>query len=140
MLERVLAPVGSARVRQFVTFLAGSAVGLAIDLVGFQVLVLVGLEPWKANAISSTLSITAVYLLVTRYSFGVGTAFSTYILFLAWYGSSIVVFSTLIQFATSLNDWRPLAWKLMSVPFSFGCNYAFSRFLFTPRLRTAGRR
>lgn len=126
------------RLREFFAFFWGSAVGLAIDLVGFQGLVWVGLLPWQANAISSTVSITAVYLLVTRFSFGARSQMSTYVLFVAWYGSSIVVFSLIIQFAVSTFDWQPLVCKLLSVPVSFALNYFFSRFLFRRGGRVSG--
>lgn len=122
--------------REFLAFFGGSAVGLAIDLVGFQVLVLLGLPPWQANAISSALSITAVYVVVTRYSFGVAPRLSTYFLFFAWYGLSIVAFSGLIQLAVSLTEWYPLVWKLISVPCSFTLNYIFSTFLLRSRLKS----
>lgn len=118
------------RLQEFLAFFSGSAVGLAIDLVGFQVLVWVGLLPWQANAISSTASISAVYLLVTRFSFGARPRATTYLMFVAWYGSSIVMFSLVIQFAVSTFGWQPLACKLASVPVSFALNYLFSRFLF----------
>lgn len=125
--------------REFMTFLGGSAVGLTIDLVGFQLLLVSGLEPWLANMISSSASITTVYLLVSRYSFGTGTRLSTYTAFLAWYTMSILTFSMLIQFAVSETDWHPFLWKLISVPVSFLLNYTFSRFLFrTPGTGTEG--
>ncbi len=125
-----MAAVARFDVRQFLTFFGGSAAGLAIDLVGFQVLVLLGLAPWQANAISSTVSITAVYLVVTRYAFGVSTQLGTYVLFFAWYAGSVALFSTLIQVANSSFGGEPFGWKLLSVPVSFALNYTFSRFLF----------
>lgn len=123
------------RVRRFFAFFAGSAAGLAIDLIGFAILVAVGVAPWLSNGISSFASITAVYLLVTRYSFGVGTKATTYIAFVAWYSASIVLFSFLIQTLTSATDLSPYLWKLCSVPFSFALNYLFSLFLFRGRGR-----
>jgi putative flippase GtrA len=119
--------------RQFLGFFAGSLAGLIIDLLGFWILTHAGLEPWLANAISSTLSISAVYLIVTRYSFQVGTAASTYAMFFGWYAGMIVLFSFLIQLASSNWGLDPFIWKLLSIPLSFGMNYLFSRFLFTPR-------
>lgn len=127
--------IGILRSREFWMFFGGSAAGLAVDLLGFQVLVSLGLEPWLANGISSFVSISVVYLLVTRYSFGVGTRVSTYILFVAWYSASIILFSTLIQLAVSSFGGVPFLWKLATVPVSFGLNYLFSRFLFLPRQR-----
>jgi putative flippase GtrA len=119
--------------RQFLGFFVGSLAGLIIDLLGFRVLLAAGLVPWLANAISSALAVTAVYLIVTRYSFQVDTAASTYALFFGWYAGMIVLFSFLIQLASSNWGLDPFIWKLLSVPFSFGMNFLFSRFLFTPR-------
>lgn len=118
--------------RQFLSFFGGSAVGLLIDLVGFQLLVLAGLLPWQANAISSTLALTAVYFLVARFAFAAEARVRTYLLFFAWYGTNIVVFSSLIQLAVTLTDGPPLGFKLASIPVSFAANYLFSRVLFRP--------
>jgi putative flippase GtrA len=119
------------RTRAFFAFFGGSAVGLAIDLIGFQVLVFLGLPPWLANAVSSTVSITAVYLLVSRYAFAASVKVGSYLLFLGWYGLSIFTFSTLIQVASAQLGGAPIMWKLLSVPLSFALNYLFSRFLFS---------
>jgi putative flippase GtrA len=118
------------RTREFFAFFGGSAVGLAVDLLGFQLLVLVGLPPWLANTVSSTVSITAVYLLVSRYAFAASAKVFSYLLFLGWYGLSIVAFSMLIQLASTQLGGAPIIWKLLSVPLSFALNYLFSRFLF----------
>ncbi|WP_370449999.1 GtrA family protein [Cryobacterium sp. Hh7] len=104
--------------------------GLGIDLLGFGIFMWTGLVVWQANAVSSTLSITAVYFLVTRYSFRAHSQVFTYVVFVAWYGCSIVAFSVLIQYATTASDWEPMVWKLLSVPVSFAINYIFSRWLF----------
>lgn len=130
MVNHLRSTFDRPRIREFLMFFGGSAVGLAIDLVGFQLLLLWGFEPWLANGISSATSISAVYILVTRYSFGVGTRLSTYAAFFSWYALSIVTFSSLIQLAVTFTDWHPFLWKLVSVPVSFLLNYAFSRFLF----------
>lgn len=121
------------RIRQFLSFLGGSAVGLAIDLLAFALLLVLGLQPWLANAISSTLALTAVYFLVARYSFGARARISTYVLFFAWYGATIVLVSLFVDTASSLSGWAPLVWKLISIPISFVSNFLFSRYLFRPR-------
>lgn len=119
--------------KQFVAFFLGSGVGLIIDLAGFQLLILLGLQPWLANGVSSFVSITAVYLLVSRYSFGADANAKTYVAFVVWYSSSIIVFSLLIQLVSDASGWAPFAVKLLSVPVSFALNYVFSRFLFRSR-------
>lgn len=138
MTLRVSSLLNGPQIRQFVSFFGSSAVGLIIDLLGFQALLLLGLEPWTANAVSSTTSITAVYFLVTRYSFGTATHPQSYVAFVAWYGTSIILFSILIQLASSLSGWPPISWKLLSVPISFGANYLFSRYLFKTRQDKGG--
>ena len=119
--------------RRFAGFFLGSGAGLLVDLGGFGLLVALGVAPGIANLCSSFASITVVYLLVTRYSFGVGTRPSTYVLFVAWYSLAIIVFSTLIELAVVTTGLQPIVCKLASVPLSFTLNYAFSRFLFRSR-------
>lgn len=128
------------RLVEFLRFAVGSALGLGIDLLGFQLLTLAGLTPGVANALSSSLSITVVYLVVTRYAFTVRTSVSSYLLFFGWYAASIVTFSLLIEFVVSETGWLPLLAKVLSVPLSFGLNYLFSRFLFnrSPRRGDTG--
>ncbi|TFD49113.1 hypothetical protein E3T55_11820 [Cryobacterium frigoriphilum] len=118
--------------RQFLSFFGGSAVGLVIDLVGFALLVLAGLLPWQANAISSAIALTVVYFLVARFAFAARARVRTYLAFFAWYAANIVFFSGLIQLAVTLTDGPPLAFKLASIPLSFAANYLFTRVLFRP--------
>lgn len=122
---------------EFLRFTAGSVAGLAIDLVGFQLLIFAGLAPGLSNALSSALSITVVYLLVTRYAFNVRKSASSFFIFLAWYGGSIVTFSLLIELVVAETGWAPMIAKALSVPVSFGLNYLFSRFLFSRSARSA---
>ena len=116
--------------RSFIAFFGASAIGLAIDLVGFQLLFALGLPPWLANAISSVTSITAVYILATRHAFGARPGVRTYATFVGWYLLMIALFSFAIEFTSSATGLAPFLCKLMSVPVSFGLNYAFSRLLF----------
>lgn len=118
---------------QFIRFFLGSAVGLAIDLAGFFLLTQAGWQPMLANGASATASITAVYLLVTRYTFSRSADVATYVLFFAWYAMSIVVFSIAIQAISTGLPAEPEIVKLASVPVSFLLNFAFSRFLFKDR-------
>lgn len=123
-------PASRAFLRQFLTFFAGSAAGLLVDLGGFWLLVSLGLQPWLANATSSAVSITVVYLLVTRYTFGVGARPISYVVFVAWYCLNIAVFSMLIQVLSHAIPADPFLLKLASVPPSFIANFLFSRLLF----------
>ena len=119
--------------RQFLGFVLGSGAGLVVDLGGFSLLVALGVSAGAANLCSSFASITVVYLLVTRYSFGVGTRVSTYVLFFTWYSVAIIAFSSAIEYLVLTTGLLPIACKLASVPVSFSLNYAFSRLLFRIR-------
>lgn len=120
---------------QFLRFFASSAAGLVTDLGLFQLGILVGLPPWAANASSATTAITVVYFLAVRFAFGTDPRPATYALFFGWYATSVVVSSTVIQFASSMTDVTPFIWKLATIPISFVLNYLFSRFLFRDRAR-----
>ena len=122
-----------AGIRRLLRFAAGSSVGLMIDLGGFALLHALGLPPWLANGTSSFTAVTAVYLIVTRYSFGARHRVRTYVAFVAWYSFMIVLFSTLIQLAASWSGGGAFLWKLASVPFTFTANYCFSLVLFGRR-------
>lgn len=119
-----------APVRRFASFFGGSAAGLAVDLLTFQLLVLIGAPPGLANVCSSTLATVVVYLLVTRYTFSARAAPHTFVLFVAWYGLNVAVTSTLIELAVTVVGGVPFVWKLCSIPLSFCANYLFSHLLF----------
>ena len=116
---------------QFLRFFASSAGGLVTDVVLFQALLLLGLDPWLANAISSAAAITVVYLLATRYAFGTETRWLTYAVFFGWYAGIVVAVSLFVQAMTTATDLPAIVWKLASIPVSFVLNYLFSRFLLT---------
>jgi putative flippase GtrA len=116
--------------RRFASFFVGSLAGLVVDLGGFAVLVMVGVQPGVSNLCSSFASISVVYLLVTRFTFGVGARPVTYIAFVAWYSTSVLVYSGVIVLLVAETGLPAIACKLMTVPVSFAANYAFSRVLF----------
>lgn len=117
----------------FVRFFLGSGGGLLVDLGGFAALTSLGVAPGIANMVSSFASISVVYALVTRYAFGARATARTYVAFVLWYSTSIIVFSSAIEFAAVALVVPALACKLCSVPVSFALNYCFSRFLFADR-------
>lgn len=123
----------SIAVRRFASFFLGSLAGLTVDLGGFAGLVAIGVPPGVANLCSSFASISLVYLLVTRFTFGVGARTTTYVAFVIWYSTSILVFSSAIAWLTSVTGEAPILCKLATVPISFAANYGFSRFLFRHR-------
>lgn len=122
-----------AGLRRLLSFAAGSSVGLVIDLGGFFALVSLGAPTWSSNVISSCSAVTAVYLLVVRYSFGARRRVRTYVAFVAWYAFVIAASSTAIQLATSWSGGGAFLWKLASIPITFSVNYCFSLILFRRR-------
>lgn len=121
-----------SRYRQFITFFIGSGIGVTADMSIFYTLTHVALiEPWLANTISAGVGIITVYFLVTRHSFRVNQNMTSFLLFIGWYTITIITFSWIIQML--VTDWAflPILAKIATLPFSFGSNYLFSRFLFS---------
>lgn len=124
--------------RQLWAFFWASGLAVLLDLVLFSVLVSVEVAPWIANIVSSALAVTVTYTLVTRYAFGASARWTSYALFVGWYALSIFAFSMLVQWAHSGWGWHEIFAKLASLPFSFGVNYLFSRWLFSRRWLAPG--
>ncbi|MDP4586109.1 MAG: GtrA family protein [Microbacteriaceae bacterium] len=120
-----------SRYRQFVTFFLGSGIGVTVDMSIFFTLTQgVRFEPWLANTISAGVGIVTVYLLVTRHSFRVDQNVTSFVLFIGWYTTTIITFSWIIQSLVTVWAFIPILAKITTLPFSFGSNYLFSRFLF----------
>lgn len=120
-----------SRYRQFVTFFLGSGIGVTADMSIFYTLTrLFLIEPWMANTVSASVGIITVYFLVTRHSFRVSRNITSWILFVGWYTVIIITFSWLIQMLVTEVVLVPILAKVFTLPFSFGANYLFSRFLF----------
>lgn len=118
--------------KRFWFFFGGSLTGLIIDFSVISLLLSFGWKPGYANLLSSSLAITCVYFLVTRYAFKANRSLITYVAFIAWYASAILFFSWIIQTVTSATGWNPLLVKAATLPFSFGLNFLFGRVMFTP--------
>lgn len=118
-------------VGQLIRFFVTALIGLGVDLGVFWILTCVGVLAGFANGVSSLCAVVALYLVSSRYAFGVGGRLLTVLLFLAWYAISIVCFSLVIQFAVSIWDWEPLWAKLTSLPFSFVANFIAIRLVFS---------
>lgn len=120
------------RYRQFITFFIGSGIGVTADIAIFFTLTQFLLfEPWFANTISAGVGIVTVYFLVTRHSFRVDQSLASFLLFIGWYTTSILTFSWIIQSLVTMWAFIPILAKITTLPFSFGSNYLFSRFLFS---------
>lgn len=120
------------RYRQFIAFFIGSGIGVTVDMAIFWSLThFFDFAPWFANTLSATVGIITVYLLVTRHSFRVGQNWRSFALFIGWYAASIITFSWIIQVLVHSAGFIPLLAKISTLPFSFGANYLFSRFLFS---------
>ncbi|MQA33283.1 hypothetical protein GCU49_06835 [Modestobacter roseus] len=118
---------------QVVRFLLGSCLGLAVDLAVFQAAVLLGATPGVANAISSGCAVVVVYLFVTKYAFSAERSRTSFLLFVGWYVTSIVIFSVLIEVLHGATGWLPFVCKLVSLPLSFAANFGASKVLFGRR-------
>jgi putative flippase GtrA len=123
---------------QLLRFLLGSCLGLAVDLALFETGVRIGATPGLANAISSGAAVVVVYLFVTKYAFGAQRSRSSFLLFVGWYVTSILIFSVLIELLHGWTGWLPFVCKLVSLPFSFGANFVASKLLFRQRRGAGG--
>lgn len=128
-VRRFWAEISSKR---FWFFFGGSLTGLIVDFSVLSLLLSIGWKPGYANLLSSSLAITCVYFLVTRFAFKANRSMSTYVIFIVWYASAIIFFSWVIQTVTTLTGWNPLLVKAGTLPFSFGLNFLFGRVMFTP--------
>lgn len=122
--------VSLPRAKKVTGFFLCSLLGVTVDLSVFHLLVSVNLSPFSSNSISSCLAIIVTYLLVSRYTFAAAISFSKLLGFSAWYVCSIAFFSALIALMVHITALQPFLCKLISLPFSFGANYAFSRIYF----------
>jgi putative flippase GtrA len=122
---------------QVAHFLLGSCLGLAVDLAVFQTGVVLGATPGVANAVSSGCAVVVVYLFVTKYAFAAERSRTSFLLFVAWYVTSIIAFSVLIEVLHGATGWLPFVCKLVSLPLSFAANFGASKVLFGQR-RNAG--
>ena len=110
---------------------AGAALGLAIDVGGFWLLVHGGVSPGTANVVSALCAIV-VYLVVTRTVSRAPVRLRTIAALAIWSGLNILVVSVLIQQAVEFDD-RPLRWKLALIPVSSLANIGFVVLLRRPR-------
>lgn len=118
------------RNQTFKRFFISSLIGLGVDLLIFQVLVLCNFSLWLANLCSSALAVAVLYFLVSRYTFsGRGSPLAV-VIFYTWYFAVIVFFSLLIELTASLSGLPPIFIKAISIPFSFLLNYLFSKYVF----------
>ncbi|SDO32940.1 GtrA family protein [Geodermatophilus sp. DSM 45219] len=116
-------------VRQVLSFLLGSGLGLAVDLSVFALGVRLGAAPWLANVVSAGCATVVVYLFVTKYAFAAERTRTGFLLFVGWYVVSIVLFSAFIEVLHVQTGWAPFVCKLVSLPPSFAANFVVSRLL-----------
>lgn len=118
---------------QVTRFLLGSCLGLVVDLGLFAAGVRLGAPPWLANLVSAGCAVVVVYLFVTKYAFRSERSRATFLLFVGWYVTSIVVFSVLIDLLHGQTGWPAFVCKLLSLPPSFAANFLASKLLFSGR-------
>lgn len=117
-------------VHQVTRFLLGACLGLAVDLLGFALMVHLGAAPGVANVVSAASSVLVVYLFVTKYAFAGRRTRTSFVLFVTWYVVSIGIFSVLIELLHEATGWAPFVCKLVSLAPSFAANFLASKLLF----------
>lgn len=120
--------------KRFWRFLAGTVGGLITDLALFWALTKLTVQPGIANIFSATAGLLVVYFLVTKYAFGVDRRSAKFFIFVIWYATMILLWGAVIQILVTKFEVPALEAKILTVPFSFGINFVFSRILFGERL------
>ena len=119
-----------ALVRQGTWFLVSAAIGLAVDLGGYAVLVFAGLAPAFANAVSSAISVVVVYFVSSRFVFRSRGGRWTVPLFFGWYALAIVGISALVHLGVDSLGLQFFVAKLVTLPISFTANFLATRAIF----------
>jgi putative flippase GtrA len=123
-----------ARLNNLVRFAYASGIGLFSDLLVFYWLTTLHIPVLITNLTSSIVGFSAVYLIVTRYTFRTKRTASNYSIFLSWYLASIFLYSALIlEFVSRFPGTTTFQGKLLTIPVSFGLNYLFNLWLFSSR-------
>lgn len=103
-----------------------TGIGVLLDIMIFQAMIVAGLHVFLSNFISSSLAITFVYLVSVRFVFlDKQYGANRYLLFFSYYMLSIATFSNIISTMVSLFDLYPLLAKVITLPISFFINYYF---------------
>lgn len=117
-------------IKQLISFALVAGFGITVDLVLFTVLTAVGLTSGISNLVSASCSVIVVYLFSTDHVFRVRRSRMQGLAFVAWYATSILGFSLLVQLLVSELDINGLSAKLLSIPLSFFANFFAIRYLF----------
>ena len=110
-------------------FLTASCAGVTVDLVIFQLLICLGIEPHYSNMLSSGLAITMTYLFLSRYIYKKKSSTLASIIFFGYYLLSITSFSYVIGFSSKFLHCSPMYCKIPSLPLSLMVNYFFSNII-----------
>ncbi len=124
-------------VRQVLSFVLGSGLGLTADLLVFALGVRLGAAPWLANVVSAGCAVVVVYFFVTKHTFAAERSRTGFLLFVGWYVVSIALFSGFIEVLHAQTGWAPFVCKLVSLPPSFAANFVVSRLLLHRRATSA---
>ncbi len=113
--------------KQLWSYFAVSGTGFSIDLVLFFFLTSANVHVFNSNMISSFVAVSFMYMLSVRYTFTHARySFKRFVLFICYYGLSIIVFSTLITWLVLHLLIAPMLAKVLVVPLSFLTNYVFA--------------
>jgi putative flippase GtrA len=111
-------------------FAVYSAVGLALDVALFVFLVSLGVRAGYANALSSAMGVTFVFMTSTRYVFNGshGSLLRRLLAYVSYHATAVVLASWEVD-AIVLVGALPVVAKALVLPVTFACNYAFLDFL-----------
>lgn len=109
---------------QIIKFGLLSVVGLSLDMLLFYILTKNNFAIIISNCLSAFTAVSFLYIMSIRFIFKEQRYdYKKYILFIAYYTISILLFSFAINFINKYFVYYPLYAKLLTVPFSFLVNY-----------------
>lgn len=114
------------RYHQPLLFLFSSFAGVCVDLIVFQTLLDLGVDPSYSNIVSSGLAIVITYFFLARFTDNKRASRWVSVVFFGYYILSVTGFSYAIQFVSHVLHCRPMYCKIPSLPISFVINYFFS--------------
>jgi putative flippase GtrA len=129
---------GFSAIWQLVTRVAGfsilSAIGLAIDIAIFSLLVHFGLRPGYANLVSAGLAVTFVYFSSAKKVFQYHGRFllPLFLVYLLYQVAAVLAASFAVD-RLAIAGFKPIIAKLLILPVTFTANYISMSFLLRAR-------
>ena len=108
---------------KFLTFFATSLATLILDIGIYSILVFSNTNVFLANCVSSSIGVSANFLLSCRFVGKRSPTHKQFLLFIGYYALSIAFFSSLINLVVQQDLLTKELAKIASLPFSFLINY-----------------